>query len=180
MGLLQTGSEPARATPKHSDGVGPGQRGWPGVGQGQNLSLGKNPNLGKNPILENNPNLERDDRSSETPEILGQGSGPIHQVGNEDRVCRGPFAPLNRAVVIGNQPSRRSRIVSKSGDQMEMEMACTLAKSNRVHPITTRELAHQLAGLLNCRTPGSGLIGGEVGRSTDMAQGIEKQPTQQG
>ena len=63
---------------------------------------------------------------------------------------------------------------------MQMEMAGTLAKSNRVHPVTSRELAHQLAGLLNCRTPSSGLIGGEVGRSTHMADGIEKQPTHQG
>ena len=59
-------------------------------------------------------------------------------------------------------------------------MAGTLAKSNRVHPVTTRELLHQLAGLLNCRTPGCGLIGAEVSWSTDMAEGIEKQPTQKG
>lgn len=63
---------------------------------------------------------------------------------------------------------------------MQVEVAGSLAKSNRVHPITTRELAHQLAGLLDCRPPGSGLIGAEVGWSTDMADGVEKQPTQKG
>ena len=63
---------------------------------------------------------------------------------------------------------------------MEVKVAGTFAKSNRVHPITTRKLLHQLAGLLDCRTPGSGLIGAEVGWSADMAQGIEKQPTQKG
>ena len=63
---------------------------------------------------------------------------------------------------------------------MQVEVAGALAKSNRVNPVTTRELAHQLAGLLNCRTPGSCLIGAEVGWSTDMAQGIEKQPAQKG
>ena len=63
---------------------------------------------------------------------------------------------------------------------MQVEVAGTLAKGNRVHPITTRELTHQLAGLLDCRAPGSCLILGEVGWSADMAQGIEKQPTHQG
>jgi hypothetical protein len=111
---------------------------------------------------------------------LDQGSGPVHQVGNRSGVSRWTLAPFNRAVVISNQPSRRCWIVSKSGNQMQMEVASTLAKSNRVNPITSRELAHQLAGLLNCRTPSRCLIGGEVGRSTPMAQGIEKQPTHQG
>jgi hypothetical protein len=60
---------------------------------------------------------------------------------------------------------------------MQVEMAGTLAKGDGVHPITPRELPHQLAGLLNCRAPGSCLIGREVGWSTDMAEGIEKQPT---
>jgi hypothetical protein len=111
---------------------------------------------------------------------LGQGSGPVHQGGHCGWVYRWTFAPLNGPVVIGDRPGRRSGIVSKPGDQMQMEMAGTLAKSNGVDPITTRELAHQLAGPLNCQTPASRLIGREVEWSTDMAQGIEKQPTQQG
>jgi len=60
---------------------------------------------------------------------------------------------------------------------MQVEVAGTLAKGNRVHPITTRELANQLAGLLDCRAPSRCLIGGEVGRSTNMAERIEEQPT---
>ena len=63
---------------------------------------------------------------------------------------------------------------------MQVEVAGTLAKGNRIHPITTRELKHQLAGLLDCRTPGSCLIGGEVGRSTHVAERVEEQPTHQG
>jgi hypothetical protein len=63
---------------------------------------------------------------------------------------------------------------------MQMEVAGTLAKGDRVNPITTRELPHQLAGLLNCWSPESCLVGREVDWSTHMAEGIEKQPTQQG
>ena len=127
-----------------------------------------------------NPDQEGDDESRETPETLDQGSGPVNKVSHRSGVSRWTLAPFNRAVVIGNQPSRRSRIVSKSGNQMQMEVAGPLAKSNRVHPITSRELAHQLAGLLDCLTPRRCLIGGEVGRSTHMAERVEKQPTFQG
>ena len=63
---------------------------------------------------------------------------------------------------------------------MQMEVAGTLAKGNRVNPITTRELPNKLAGLLNCRSPGSCLVRREVDWSTHMAEGIKKQPTQQG
>ena len=62
---------------------------------------------------------------------------------------------------------------------MEMEMAGTLAKSNRINPITSCELANQLAALLNCRAPSRCLIGGEVGRAAHVADRIEKQPTRQ-
>jgi hypothetical protein len=34
--------------------------------------------------------------------------------------------------------------------------------------------------LLNCQTPSRCLIGGEVGRSTHMAERVEEQPTHQG
>ena len=63
---------------------------------------------------------------------------------------------------------------------MQVEVAGTLAKSNRVDPITACKVAHQLAGLLNSWAPSNCLFGGEVDRSAQMAERIEKQPTNQG
>ena len=57
-------------------------------------------------------------------------------------------------------------------------MASTLAEGNRINPFTTGEGPHQLTGLLNRPTPGAGFIRAEISRTTDMAAGIKKEPSQ--
>jgi hypothetical protein len=64
-------------------------------------------------------------------------------------------------------------------DQVEMQMAGTLAKGDRIHPIAARELLHQLRRPLHHQAPGLGFLSGEVDRTAQMAPGIETTPPEQ-
>ena len=110
---------------------------------------------------------------------MGQGTGPFDKDGYRTGISPYTFAPLDRAVVISDRPGGRCGVIFEAGDEMEMEMASSLPKSDGIHAVTGRQLAHQLAGLLDSRSPGAGLIKVEINGAAQMAAGVKKQPTQQ-
>jgi hypothetical protein len=94
-------------------------------------------------------------------------------------IHRRALARGDRPVPIRYLPSLRARLITVARDQMKVQVACTFAEGNRIHPLATAEHLHQGRAARNGVAPSQRLLGAEVHRSSEMPAGIQQQPTRQ-
>lgn len=98
---------------------------------------------------------------------------------HRSRIGSWTLSSLDSAIVIGHRPGDGLGILPVARNQVEMQMAGTLPKSDRIHPIAPREFLHQLRRPLHHQAPGLSFLSGEGNRTAQMAPGIETTPTEQ-
>ena len=83
------------------------------------------------------------------------------------------------AIEISDLPCTGARIITRTWDQMQMQMSGTLSKGNGINPVAASDLTNQLGGLLHNSAPLPRFVRGKVHRTTKVAPGIQQTPTGQ-
>lgn len=93
--------------------------------------------------------------------------------------CRAAFA-LHIAIEVCNSPCFRLGDTAETRDEMQMEMAGSLTKGDRVHAIATAGLLNQERGPLHDEAPFRRFHSTEIKGTSAVASGIEQTPTREG
>ena len=94
------------------------------------------------------------------------------------RVSRSRAAlALHSAIKVCDRPGVRLGVPAETRDEMQMEMAGSLSKGDRIHPVTTADLFDQKRGALNGTSPIRGFRRIEVSGASEMTSSIKQTPT---